>query len=250
MNNPPWPWLLDAPHRPWCIAHRGFSDRAFDNSLQAFDLAAAAGADFWEVDVRTTCDGELVAWHDATLKKLGLPDSRVEELTCAGFLKACAAAGRPMPRLHDVIERALSSGSGLYIDAKDRHALDAAPECMARMGVERGIIASFDARALAELGDSGCAYPRSILVRRGGDPIACALAADARLLHLCWEWADVPAIELISSGLLAQAEQHGLHTVLWHEERPLVLQQLLRIRVRGICTNDPERMLAGRSDRR
>jgi len=250
MKNLSWPWLLDTPRRPWCIAHRGFSDRAFDNSLQAFDLAAVAGADFWEVDIRTTRDGELVAWHDNTLEKLGLPDLRIAELGCAELLEACAGAGQPMARLHDVIERAFLSGSGLYIDAKDRHALHAAPECMARMGVERGIIASFDARALAELGDRGCTYPRSVLVRRGTDPIACALAAGARLLHLCWEWADVPAIELTGSGLLARAEEHGLHTVLWHEERPAVLRQLLRLRVRGICTNDPERMLAGRSGHR
>jgi len=214
--------------------------------MQAFELASAAGADFWEVDVRTTRDGELVACHDADLSALGLPALRLETLDLQDFLAACAGAGQPMPRLHDVIERALALGSGLYIDAKDRNALDAVPACMAERGVERGIIASFDAQALSELGARGCAYPRSVLVRRGVDPVERALEAGVQLAHLCWEWAQVSESELRASGLLTRAARNGLHIVLWHEERPAVLRQLLPLRIRGICTNDPDRLHAAR----
>ena len=86
MTQDQWPWLRDAPGRPWCIAHRGASDCAFDNSLEAFDLASAAGADFWEVDVRTSSDGHLVVFHDANLSKLGRPDMIISEMSCDGFL--------------------------------------------------------------------------------------------------------------------------------------------------------------------
>lgn len=240
VTHPPWPWLLESPRRPWCIAHRGSSARAFDNSLEAFDLASAAGADFWEVDVRTTSDGHLVAFHDATLKKLGLPAVRIAKISCKDFLEACAGVGQPMPRLVDVIEQALAVGAGLYIDAKDRHALSAAPALMSRLGVERGIVTSFNGQGLCELAISDCPYPRSILVRRGDDPITCALQARAQLIHLCWEWANISAIELNDSGLLEEAASNDLLMVLWHEERPEVLVDMLPLCIRGICTNQPE----------
>lgn len=53
------------------LAHRGGSlDRADadrENSLFAFQNAVSAGFRFLETDVRTTADGELLAFHDDEL---------------------------------------------------------------------------------------------------------------------------------------------------------------------------------------
>src|SRR5262249_22341634 len=60
--------LLDLDARP-VIAHRGASGLAPENTLVAFELAAKAGADAFELDVRLTRDGAAVVIHDAMLDR-------------------------------------------------------------------------------------------------------------------------------------------------------------------------------------
>ena len=51
-------------HRPLVLAHRGARRRAPENTLEAFAVARALGADGVELDVRRTRDGALVIHHD------------------------------------------------------------------------------------------------------------------------------------------------------------------------------------------
>jgi glycerophosphoryl diester phosphodiesterase len=50
---------------PGIIAHRGASGLASELTLAAVDLALQSDADFIEVDLRATLDGEIVAFHDS-----------------------------------------------------------------------------------------------------------------------------------------------------------------------------------------
>lgn len=50
-------------------AHRGASGYAPENTLEAFELAVAQGADGVELDVQLTKDGELVVIHDETIDR-------------------------------------------------------------------------------------------------------------------------------------------------------------------------------------
>ncbi len=49
------------------MAHRGASADAPGNTIEAFDLAIAQGADLIETDVRSTADGVLILAHDAEI---------------------------------------------------------------------------------------------------------------------------------------------------------------------------------------
>lgn len=51
------------------IAHRGFSSVAPENTLSAFQKAIEVGADYFELDVHKTKDGELVVIHDYSVDK-------------------------------------------------------------------------------------------------------------------------------------------------------------------------------------
>lgn len=51
------------------ISHRGEHLRHPENTLPAFQSAIDAGADFMEVDVRTTSDGRLVLMHDGRVDR-------------------------------------------------------------------------------------------------------------------------------------------------------------------------------------
>ncbi len=65
------------------MAHRGASDVAPENTLAAVKRAIADGADWVEVDVQETADGQVVVLHDRDLKKVGNVDLRIWEATAA-----------------------------------------------------------------------------------------------------------------------------------------------------------------------
>src|ERR1041384_7066376 len=55
--------------RPLVIAHRGGAGLWPENTLYAFERAAAMGVDVIETDVRATSDGELVVFHDENVNR-------------------------------------------------------------------------------------------------------------------------------------------------------------------------------------
>jgi glycerophosphoryl diester phosphodiesterase len=79
------------------IAHRGASAEAPENTLAAFRLAIAQEADFIELDVQESADGEVVVVHDSDLMKLGGPPRKIWELTAAE-LKAVDIGSRVDPK--------------------------------------------------------------------------------------------------------------------------------------------------------
>ena len=54
----------------WVIAHRGASWDEQENTLPAFERAIAVGADYVELDVQLSADGEPVVFHDLDLERL------------------------------------------------------------------------------------------------------------------------------------------------------------------------------------
>jgi glycerophosphoryl diester phosphodiesterase len=59
--------LPDCKNRFVVIAHRGDHTHAAENTLAAYQNAIDAGADFVEIDLRTTKDSQLVIMHNATI---------------------------------------------------------------------------------------------------------------------------------------------------------------------------------------
>lgn len=51
------------------IAHRGASGYAPENTLAAFQLAVLMNADYLEIDLQLTKDGEIVVMHDSTVNR-------------------------------------------------------------------------------------------------------------------------------------------------------------------------------------
>src|SRR5262249_6760876 len=66
--------------RPLVIAHRGVhATGATENTMQAFELALAAGADMIELDVRRSGAGELAVLHDHDHLGVALDSCSLEE---------------------------------------------------------------------------------------------------------------------------------------------------------------------------
>jgi glycerophosphoryl diester phosphodiesterase len=74
--------FLDLPS-PWLVAHRGGSALAPENTLPAFDRAAALGADAIETDVRLSADGVVMVFHDEETARLTGEPGSIERRTAA-----------------------------------------------------------------------------------------------------------------------------------------------------------------------
>lgn len=69
--------------RPFVVAHRGARLLEPENTLRAFLLALAQGADALETDLRFTADDELILFHDPTLDRMTEGVGPVREHTLA-----------------------------------------------------------------------------------------------------------------------------------------------------------------------
>jgi glycerophosphoryl diester phosphodiesterase len=114
--------FLSAANRVVAIAHRGEHLHHPENTLPAYRAAIEAGADFIEVDVRTTTDGKLVMMHDATVDSQTNGKGTVKEMTFAQ-IRALDVHGSQVPTFEEVLE--LARGKiGIYVDSKAVSAAD------------------------------------------------------------------------------------------------------------------------------
>lgn len=94
-------WLLDRP-----IAHRGLHDAtATENSMAAFRNAIAKNY-YIEIDVRLLADGEVVVFHDSTLKRVCGINAKIKKLTTADIKsdKYQLPNGEHIPLLSELLE--------------------------------------------------------------------------------------------------------------------------------------------------
>ncbi|MBA4056709.1 MAG: glycerophosphodiester phosphodiesterase [Marivirga sp.] len=116
---------------PMVSAHRGASKVAPENTMAAFLNAIKLGANFIEIDVRTTSDGAQVIMHDGSLKRTTGLDARVDKTSLpiirelsAGEWFGIQYKDERVPTLEDVCELVRSENRGrdrkikLYVDCK------------------------------------------------------------------------------------------------------------------------------------
>ena len=73
--------LPESKNKLLVIAHRGNHVKVPENTLASFKEAIKAGADYVEVDLRTSKDGRLVVMHDATVDRTTNGKGKVSDLT-------------------------------------------------------------------------------------------------------------------------------------------------------------------------
>ncbi len=113
------------------ISHRGEHLHHPENTIGAFAAAVDAGADFFELDVRTTSDGKLVLMHDRNVDRMTGGKGDVAKMTFEDLRKLEVGlnlgpgfAGTRIPTFDEAL--AFAHGKiGVYIDSKQISAADA-----------------------------------------------------------------------------------------------------------------------------
>lgn len=143
-------------------AHRGDSGRAPENTLAAFRAAIEAHADYAELDVQRTRDGQVVVLHDRDLMRMAGDPRRIGELTLAdlsgidvGIRRGAAFKGEHVPSLESVIDLVrghMKLNVELKYNAPDPLLASATIEVLRRAQfLDQVVITSLDAAALKEV---------------------------------------------------------------------------------------------------
>jgi len=109
---------------PLIIGHRGASHDAPENTLAAFRLAFAQGADGIEADFRLTRDCRIICMHDETTRRtagidIPIKDATLKELAFldVGWWKGSGWVGERIPTLEDVLA-IMPQGRMIFIEIK------------------------------------------------------------------------------------------------------------------------------------
>jgi glycerophosphoryl diester phosphodiesterase len=112
------------------ISHRGEHLHHPENTMPAFEEAVRVGADYIEVDVRTTADGKLVLMHDGQADRTTNGKGDIAKMTFdevraldAGIKKGAEFAGTKVPTFDEVLDYARGK-INIYVDVKQVTAKD------------------------------------------------------------------------------------------------------------------------------
>jgi glycerophosphoryl diester phosphodiesterase len=250
---------------PKVIAHRGSSAHAPENTLAAFELAAAGGAEGIEFDVRLTRDREAVVIHDADLKRTGLREGIVSGMTVAELAEIDVGtwfngkypakrnpvfAKERVARLAAALERLKDFSGLIYIELKPEGAgIRELCESVCRVvrdspALPQIIVKSFElsvipiVRTLCPEVQTAALFGSRLMdqLRWKSWLIRAAQAVDAHQISVHYS--------LATRRLASRAGEAGLPVTIWTADSPRWIERGARLGLKAIITNDPARLLA------
>ncbi|MEV4168762.1 glycerophosphodiester phosphodiesterase family protein [Nonomuraea sp. NPDC049709] len=236
------------------VAHRGASAYAPENTIAAFELAGAQGADMFELDVQETKDHELVLMHDTTLARTtdvervfpGLSPWNVGDLTLAQIRELDAGSwlsgeydDEPVPTLGEALRAMSGSGMGLLMEVK---APNLYPGIEARIAAElrrhsawlapgRLVVQSFDWGSMRDFDELLPDVPIGLLGTPSTGELP-GLAAFADQIN--------PPYTTLTAAYVRRVHSLGMDVLAWTVDNPDTMRRMITYRVDGIITNKPD----------
>ncbi len=236
-------------------AHRGCSQRYPENTLLAFEKAAAIQSlTGIELDIQLTKDNELVVIHDERVDRTTEGAGFVRDYTLSQLKKLhIYADDNPvqtiptMEEVFDLLETRLKSGLKLNIELKNSvYPYEGMEEKIVGMVHKRGlqkavVYSTFYAKSLEKLKSLDSDAELGILDRRASDCMYKVKGGcGATALHPFWQGIDLKPSELTGEGYIVRAWMSG-HL---YPEKPtggrLDFTQLEAKGITDIILNEPE----------
>jgi glycerophosphoryl diester phosphodiesterase len=232
--------------RTLVFGHRGASAYAPMNTIPAFELAAAQGADGVELDVHRSKDGHAVIVHDFTVDKTTNGTGTVKEMTLAqlkaldaGAWKSLEYAGVRVPTLGEVFE---AVGQRLYINVEIKSntlRTDGVEQVVADVirqydMEKRVVVSSFNPLALRRFHNCMAEVPLGYLTAPDMPVITRLFAVNMQYdaLH--------PFHETIDAAYMESARQRGLRVNTWTVNEPARAVELRDLGVDLLVTDQPD----------
>ncbi len=271
---------IERNHKPLVIAHRGASGLAPENTLAAFKVAIALGADGIEMDVQLSADNRVIVMHDARVNRTTNATGNIADFTADQIANLDAGAwfDRRLairPRLRAMADRAQNSApaNGLRFSGEPVPTLEAALALMAKASLRRIYIElKGDQKEQQPLLEATVALVREFHIEQS----ATLLSFDHKIVKQAKQLApdirtaatfsiagrgSVNARSIIDSAARADADEVALHYGLatrrtveamhersfavsvWTANSNLVMRRLAACGVDSIMTNFPNRLI-------
>ena len=225
------------------IAHRGASGERPENTLPAYELAVAQGADMIEIDLHRTRDAAVVITHDENLAGLG-GRGEIADASLAEVRALDAGGGERVPLLGEVLDRfgpriafnlELKRGTRAEYPQVEAEALAAVES---RQILARTLFSSFYDPVLARLRELSAAARIALLLspQDAERPLERARRLGAEAIN--------PWRGMVSRELVEAAHAEGLAVYVFTVDEVDEMKRLLTLGVDGLFTNFPERMRA------
>lgn len=224
-------------------AHRGASIAAPENTMAAFRRAVEAGADYIELDVQHTRDGQVVVLHDGDLMRMGGDPRKIGELTMAeldsidiGRRYGPAFAGEHVPALEEVIDLArghLKINIELKYNVPDSTLAPAVIDLLRRKDfMDQVVITSLDYGAIRQ-------------VERIEPSLRTGLIVTASVGNVLKTEADFLSLNAARATpkLIRQAHRAGKDVHVWTVNDPAAMLRMVERGVDNVITDDPVTMM-------
>lgn len=214
------------------IGHRGASKTFRENTIEAIVGAADAGADWVEIDVRRTGDGEIVVHHDPY----------TDDGTLIGDAKS-----KDLPSYVSTLDEILVAAGDMGVNIEIKNEPDEPdfdPEHLMvprilevarkRLVKERVLISSFDMGAINAVHDLDPSMPTGLLT---DEEIGAEVAVGRASAHD--HVAINPSDSIVTQRWVDEAAEAGLAIYVWTVDDPDRMRELVDFGVDGIITNVP-----------
>lgn len=228
------------PSNPQLIAHRGGRVHQPENTIASFQHAIDTGADWIELDVQRTKDGELVVIHDETVDRTTDGTGRVVDLTLEQIRALDAGNGERVPTFEEVITLAKENGIGILPEAKSPHLypemeMDMVDTLILNDYSQKTEIQSFDYDILENI--------QKIDQQINVCPLYGLWKLDLRNPQPNEAGTLCPMAEMIvlNPWMIRQAHLEGREVYVWFGviEHPLVMRFVLALGADGLMVDDP-----------
>ena len=243
------------------MAHRGASAVEAENTLPAFEMAIAAGADVVEFDVRMTADGVAVVMHDPDVSRTTNGHGLVRDLPLLelGRLRIRTSSGAltEVPTLLEALA-CLSGRAAVDVEIKNipgepdfdettELAVEATIRALEDVGfVGPALLSSFNPLSIARARELAPGIPTGLLTTEDVDGrVAFEFAREQG--HA---WVLPSAGSVLAAGATLADEVHasGMRLGTWITDDPAVAVELMRAGVDAIATNDPAAIVGARNE--
>ncbi|MCS0670231.1 glycerophosphodiester phosphodiesterase family protein [Cytobacillus firmus] len=232
------------------IAHRGATGYAPENTVAGFDLAVDMKADYIEIDVQRSKDGELVVIHDTSVDRTTDGTGKVGDLTFeylrsldAGSWKGEQFAGEPIPTFEEILDR-YHGKVGILIELKAPELYPGIEEQVADKLKERNldkpqnekiIIQSFNFESMKTMDQLLPNVPIGVLTSNRADTTAEALQEFSAYA----DWFN-PSYGIVTEELVNQVHSLGMQIGSWTVRSQDAADFLFEMDVDAIITDYPD----------
>ncbi|MGC3993437.1 MAG: glycerophosphodiester phosphodiesterase [Propionicimonas sp.] len=227
------------------MAHRGGwvtpADQPRENTTYAFRRAVELGYRYLELDVHTTSDGVLVAFHDDVLDRVTDATGRLADHTWAELSGVRIGGTDPIPRFADLLDEL--GDSRFNIDIKEPGAIEPLAATIRAHGAkDRVCVGSFSGARLKAFRT----LAPEVLTSMPPSGVACAthafglrrVLADPGLALQIPVRDDGAPLTLVRPDVIRWAHAHGRVVHVWTVNDADEMRRLIDLGVDGLVSDD------------